>query len=131
MQLDTIVGKIVQAYYNSESGSKKKRTMSRQKLPCTRCGTHISSAWRPGPCGTSSLCNACGVMYMVRGGKPRMIELVLVEGRCVWTGRQRETYQWEEFREADVKDNRVSLWIQQEQERQGYVESKKRKFVSL
>jgi hypothetical protein len=60
-----------------------------------------------------------------------MIELVLVEGRCVWTGRQRETYQWEEFREADVKDNRVSLWIQQEQERQGYVESKKRKFVSL
>jgi late competence protein required for DNA uptake (superfamily II DNA/RNA helicase) len=131
MQLDTIVGKIVQAYYRSESCSKGTMTMSRRKLPCTRCGRHLSSTWRPGPCGTSSLCNACGVMYMVRGGRPRMIELVLVEGRCVWTGRRQDTYQWEEYKEADLKDKRVELWIQQEKERQGYVESKKRKFISL
>lgn len=60
-----------------------------------------------------------------------MIELVLVEGRCVWTGRRQDTYQWEEYKEADLKDKRVELWIQQEKERQGYVESKKRKFISL
>jgi hypothetical protein len=68
---------------------------------------------------------------MVRGERPRMIELALVEGRCVWTGRQQDTYQWKEEKEADLKDKRVELWIQQEKERQGYVESKKRKFISL
>jgi late competence protein required for DNA uptake (superfamily II DNA/RNA helicase) len=131
MQLDAIVGKIVQAYYNSKSCDKKSLTMSRHKLPCTRCGVYLSSAWRPGPCGTSSLCNACGVMYMVRGERPRMIDMVLVEDKCVWTERRQDTYQWHEYKEADIKDKRVSLWIQQEKERQGYVESKKRKFISL
>lgn len=129
MQLDTIVGLIIQEYYNHNAVAKK--MMSRQKLPCTRCGTHVASTWRPGPCGTSSLCNTCGVMYMRRPPRPRMVDLVMDEDRCVWMARNQQTLQWYEDREADMKDKRVSTWVRQEKERNAYVESKKRKFVNM
>lgn len=129
MQLDAIVGLIIQEYYKHNVMDKK--IMSRQKLPCTRCGTHLASTWRPGPCGTSSLCNTCGVMYMVRNNRPRMVDLVMDENRCVWMARHPETLQWYEDREADIKDKRVSTWVRQEKERIAYVESKKRKFVDM
>lgn len=129
VDIDTIVGLIVHEYYNQNAVSKK--TMSRQKLPCTRCGTHVASTWRPGPCGTSSLCNTCGVMYMDRCTRPRMVDLVMDEGRCVWMARHQDTLQWYEDREADIKDKRVVTWVRQEKERNAYVESKKRKFVDM
>lgn len=129
MQLDAIVGLIIQEYYKHNVIDKK--IMSRQKLPCTRCGTHVASTWRPGPCGTSSLCNTCGVMYMVRNNRPRMVDLVMDENRCVWMARHQDTLQWYEDREADIKDKRVSTWVRQEKERNAYVESKKRKFVDM
>lgn len=129
VDIDTIVGLIVHEYYNQNAVSKK--TMSRQKLPCTRCGTHVASTWRPGPCGTSSLCNTCGVMYMDRCTRPRMVDLVIDEGRCVWMARHQDTLQWYEDREADIKDKRVVTWVRQEKERNAYVESKKRKFVDM
>ena len=129
MHLDEIVGIIIQAYYK-EVGSKT-NCMSRQKLPCTRCRAHLSSTWRPGHCGTSSLCNACGVQYMVRGERPRMIDLVVDEGRVIWMERKSDTFQWYESHEADVSDFRIEKWARHEEERVEFVERKKRKFVEL
>ena len=129
MFLDEIVGMIIQEYYK-ESGSKT-NCMSRQKLPCTRCRANLSSTWRPGPCGTSSLCNACGVKYMVRGERPRMVDLVLDEGRIIWMERQSDTFQWQESHEADTSDFRIQKWARHEEERVDFVERKKRKFVEL
>lgn len=105
--------------------------MSRKKLPCTRCGAHLSCTWRPGPCGTSSLCNACGCQYMARGERPRMIDLVMDGDRVVWMERNPETFQWYESYEADKKDARIQNWAQHEEERVNFVESKKRKYVDL
>ena len=68
---------------------------------------------------------------MVRDNRPRMIDLVLSENRCVWMSRAPDTLQWHEYKTADVKDKRVALWLQQEKERTAYVESKKRKFIVL
>ena len=107
MHLDEIVGMIINAYYK-ESGNSS--CMSRQKLPCTRCGAHLSPTWRPGPCGTSSLCNACGIQYMERGERPRMIDMVMDDGRVIWMERDAKTYQWFESSEADMKDPRISRW---------------------
>jgi len=129
MLVDEIVGMIIQSFYNEKSHSKG--SMSRTKLPCTRCRAHISCTWRPGPCGTGSLCNACGVKYMVRGSRPRMIDLVVDERRVIWMERQSDTYQWQESHEADIKDSRIIDWARHEEERVGFVESKKRKFVDL
>lgn len=129
MQLDEVVGLIIQSYYKDIGV--KKSCMSRQKLPCTRCGAHLSSTWRPGPCGTSSLCNACGVQYMVRGERPRMIDLIRSEGRVIWMERHPENFQWFESHEADIKDGRIKHWASHEEERLEFIESKKRKFVEL
>ena len=87
MHLDEVVGMIISEYYKQKKDTQK--VMSRQKLPCTRCGAVLSTTWRPGPCGASSLCNACGVMYMVRNQRPRMIDLVLSEERALWMERRR------------------------------------------
>tara|TARA_B110000977_G_scaffold154214_1_gene196001 strand:+ start:2125 stop:2268 length:144 start_codon:yes stop_codon:yes gene_type:complete len=45
--------------------------------------------------------------------------------------RQPDTLQWEEYKEADIKDRRITTWIEQEKERVAYVDSKKRKFIHL
>lgn len=129
MHLDEVVGIIISEYYKQhESGH---RVMSRQKMPCTRCGTMLSTTWRPGPCGTSSLCNKCGVMYMVRQARPRMIDLVISEDRPIWMERAKDSMRWKTSKEADMKDPRIRRWVQQEEERVSFVESKKRKFVQL
>lgn len=126
MNLDQLVGFIIQQYYQSNGSSK---IMSRHKLPCTRCSAFISSTWRPGPCGTSSLCNTCGVQYMRRQGRPRMIDLVMDEGRPVWMARDSATLQWHAQHAADIKDKRIYQWSNHETERMEFVESKKRKFI--
>jgi len=126
MFLDEVVGHIIQHYLKQNAGSK---TMSRQKLPCTRCRTVFSSTWRPGPCGTSSLCNVCGVKYMQRNGKPRMIDLVIDESKAVWMERNTASLEWQESHAADISDRRVEGWVVHEKERIQYVNSKKRKFV--
>lgn len=128
MHLDDIVGLIIQSYYKD---SPQSSCMSRHKLPCTRCKAYVSSTWRPGPCGTSSLCNACGVQYMTRGERPRMVDLVMDDGRPVWMERIPETFQWCESYGADVRDKRISDWAKHEEERIQFVESKKRKFIEL
>jgi hypothetical protein len=128
MHLDEVCGMIISAYYK-ESGNSS--CMSRQKLPCTRCGAHLSSTWRPGPCGTSSLCNACGVQYMVRGDRPRMIDMVMDESRVIWMERCAQSYVWFESSQADLKDPRVLKWSLHEGERVQFTESKKRNFADL
>ena len=128
MHLDEVVGLIIQAYLKERH---VKECMSRHRLPCTMCRTLTSSTWRPGPCGTSSLCNTCGLQYMTRGDRPRMVDLVSDEGRVIWMKRNSETFQWEEWCEADMKDHSIQEWHSQEEERVDFVESKKRKFVDL
>ena len=86
---------------------------------------------RPGPCGGSSLCNACGVQYMRRGERPRMIDMVMDDERVIWMERNPETFQWFESSEADLSDRRVSEWLKHEQERVQFADSKKRKFADL
>jgi len=128
MHLDEVVGLIIQKFFK-ERGLKD--CMSRHRLPCTRCRVLTSSTWRPGPCGTSSLCNACGLQYMERGTRPRMIDLVCDEDRVIWMERDPETFQWSESSEADDSDFRLARWRRHEEERVDFVESKKRKFVEL
>jgi hypothetical protein len=128
MHLDEVCGMIISAYYK-ESGNSS--CMSRQKLPCTRCGAHLSTTWRPGPCGTSSLCNACGVQYMVRGDRPRMIDMVMDDSRVIWMERNPESYQWFESSQADLRDPRILKWFKHEEERVQFADSKKRRFADL
>jgi len=68
---------------------------------------------------------------MTRGDRPRMVDLVSDEGRVIWMKRDPETFQWEEWAEADMKDHRIHEWHRHEEERVDFVESKKRKFVDL
>ena len=129
MSIDEICGHIIQLYYNDMN--KSNRVMSRQKLPCTRCKTTISTTWRPGPCGTSSLCNACGLMYMKRGERPRMIDLFHDDGRTIWMERDSDSLQWRESSFADMKDQRIQHWSRHEEERVEIIHNNKRKFVDL
>ena len=128
MHLNDVIGIIIQKFYEEHLSSK---LMSRHKLPCTRCKTMVSSTWRPGPCGTSSLCNTCGVKYMRRQGKPRMIDLVRDDSRTVWMERDANSFQWQETKEANKLDKRIQVWSSHEVERLEYIQSKKRKFVNL
>jgi len=129
MHLDEVVGHIIQQYYAQHPA---KQMMSRHKLPCTRCRALTSSTWRPGPCGTASLCNKCGVQYMRRQGKPRMIDLVKDGDRTLWVERDPNSFQWKETCEADKKDHRIRQWANHETERLEYIQhNKKRKFVHL
>ena len=129
MHIDEVVGLIINEFYK-QRGTKQK-IMSRHKLPCTFCQTMVSPTWRPGPCGTSSLCNACGLLYVKRNDRPRMIDLVISEGRPIWMQRCPETLQWHQSKLADIKDHRIKQWADHEEERVKFVECKKRKFVHL
>lgn len=130
MALDDVVGYIIQQYFNLQ---KEGSSMSRFKLPCTRCQTMVSTTWRPGPCGTSSLCNTCGVLYMQRSTtRPRMVDLVLNgENKPVWLKRDNSTFQWYEDSPANTKDKRIAAWSRQESERVQFTQSqhKKRKIA--
>ena len=128
MHVDEVVGLIIQQYYAAHP---VKQTMSRHRLACTRCRTLVSSTWRPGPCGTASLCNRCGVQYMRRQGKPRMIDLIREGDRTLWVQRDPKSFQWQETYEADMKDRRIRQWSNHETERLEYIQRKKRKFVHL
>lgn len=129
LSVDEVVGIIINEYYKTQQ--KTQQIMSKKRMPCTRCRTHISPTWRPGPCGTSSLCNKCGLMYMVRNYRPRMIDLVMSDGKPTWMERRKDSLQWHESLAADTKDPRIQTWAQQEEERVDFVNSKKRKFVEM
>ena len=127
MYVDDVIGVIVQQYYQNKNST---RIMSKHKLPCTRCGTMVSPTWRPGPCGTSSLCNQCGVQYMRRQGRPRMIDLIMSENNPIWMERDPASLQWRETKAADIRDKRIYTWLQHEIERVDFVKNKKRKLVN-
>ena len=127
MGLDEVVQYILQRYYQSQ---KNGMNMSRFRMPCTRCHTMVSTTWRPGPCGTSSLCNTCGVQYTARTSRPRMVDLVLDgENRPTWVKRDPGTLQWVRDCTADIKDQRILSWANQESERVRFtqIQHKKRK----
>jgi hypothetical protein len=43
---------------------KKKKLELPQEFLCKECGTTDSPEWRKGPCGSKTLCNACGCEYL-------------------------------------------------------------------
>lgn len=128
MQLDDVIGLLIQAYYNQ---SKETKTMSRHKLPCTRCGVNVATTWRPGPCGSASLCNRCGILWTTRPNRPRMVDLVVFDNSPVWVERDTKSMQWRKTNNADVRDARVGLWFHNEKEKLNYIHTnnKKRKIA--
>ena len=93
---------------------KNSKTQSKTKLPCTYCGLNESTTWRPGPCGPSTLCNKCGVMYMDSGKRNRQIDLVYVKNTAMWVKKDATSWMWKEDREAPSGDHRVQMWVQRE-----------------
>jgi len=130
LTLDQVCGLIISEYYKQQQ-SPIQNVMNKRKMPCTRCGVHVSPTWRPGPCGTSSLCNRCGLLYMVRNQRPRMVDLVLSNTEAVWMERDANTLHWSISIRADTKDSRIRAWMDHEEERSQFVQSKKRKFVEM
>ena len=90
---------------------------SRSKLPCTYCGTNESTTWRPGPCGTGTLCNGCGVKYMDSGKRKRQIDLLLKKNQPMWVKKDPTSWMWKEDKLAPANDPRVIQWISREQTR--------------
>lgn len=135
--LNKVVSRIIQDYHRKsifleEPGMCGKRgSMSRFKKPCTRCHTMVSPTWRPGPCGSSTLCNACGVLYMDREHRTRMVDLILHGAKPMWISRNTKNFQWALHREANLKDERIRKWTDHEMERQSLrdVERKRRKIA--
>ena len=74
----------IDAFINFLLAEKNSKTQSKTKLPCTYCGVNESSTWRPGPCGPSTLCNKCGVMYMDSGKRNRQIDLIYTKNTAMW-----------------------------------------------
>lgn len=128
MYVDDIVGLIVQMYYQQ---SKETKTMSRHKLPCTRCRVNVATTWRPGPCGSASLCNRCGILWTTRPSRPRMVDLVVSDGAPVWVERDSKSMEWTKTNNADIRDDRVKIWLHNETEKLNYIQTnnKKRKFA--
>lgn len=60
-----------------------------------------------------------------------MIDLVRDGDRTLWVQRDAKSFQWQETKEADMKDRRIKQWSNHETERLEYIHSKKRKFVHL
>lgn len=135
--LNKVVSRIIQDYHRKsifleEPGMGGKRgSMSRFKKPCTRCHTMVSPTWRPGPCGSSTLCNACGVLYMDREHRTRMVDLILHGAKPMWISRDTKNFQWALHREANLKDERIRKWTDHEIERQSLrdIERKRRKIA--
>ena len=92
-------------------------TESRSKLPCTYCSITKSPTWRPGPCGPSTLCNKCGVLYMNSGNRTRNIDLLCKQGKPVWYRRNPTTWDWKAEKEISMDDPRVSAWYHREMRR--------------
>jgi hypothetical protein len=134
LTLDRAVSYLIREFIRtSEAGvSGKRGSMSRSKKPCTRCSTVVSSTWRPGPCGSSTLCNACGVLYMNGDQRTRMIDLILQEDTPIWVTRNSTNYQWSTYGTADLCDERIQKWKRHELERHAIHEhqSKRRKITT-
>lgn len=128
MNIDDVIGLLIQAYYNQINETK---TMSRHKLPCTRCRVSVATTWRPGPCGSASLCNRCGILWTARPKRPRMVDLVVAGGEPIWVERDTKSMEWVKTNSADMQDNRVRLWFHNENEKLNYIHmnNKKRKIA--
>lgn len=96
---------------------KPKHVQSKPKAPCTYCSTTDSPTWRPGPCGTGTLCNTCGVKYMDSGKRQRQIDLVLKRNVPVWVKKDPTSWMWKEDKEAPKDDSRVINWMNREKMR--------------
>ena len=83
LAVDAFIAFIIKEFDNKNSINKSTQS-SRSKLPCTYCGTIESTTWRPGPCGTGTLCNVCGVKYMDSGKRKRQIDLLLKKNQPMW-----------------------------------------------
>jgi len=68
---------------------------------------------------------------MVRNQRPRMVDLVLSNTEAVWMERDANTLHWSISKRADTKDSRIRAWMDHEEERSQFVQSKKRKFVEM
>ncbi len=110
----TVSTVIIDAFINYLLADKTSKTQSKTKLPCTYCSAIESSTWRPGPCGPSTLCNKCGVMYMDTGKRNRQIDLIYTKNTAMWVKKDPTSWMWKEDREADTEDHRVRLWMQRE-----------------
>ena len=114
----TASAEIIDAFINFLLQTEKNsKTQSKTKLPCTYCGAIESSTWRPGPCGPSTLCNKCGVMYMDSGKRNRQIDLVCIKNTAMWVKKDATSWMWKQDKEAPVDDHRVQMWIQRERVR--------------
>ena len=109
-RMDQIISELLDMY-NRECS---RLYYSRSGLCCTFCGCERSCTWRPGPCGSSTLCNSCGILYTTSGNRQRRIELVLRDSRALWVRLKEDGWTWEVDHEADSKDERISEWMNHE-----------------
>lgn len=117
MSVDGAVHYFTTLYHNHRLKSRER--VSRTGFPCTLCGIDVSSTWRPGPCGASTLCNACGLRYMNSKSRERCIDLILRNNcQAVWVEKCNTTCQWKEMFEADPDDERIQRWVNHQLERQ-------------
>jgi hypothetical protein len=119
MNIEQICNLMIKHYTMTPNQGKKKQQ-------CSCCGTIESLTWCPGPTGSSSLCNACGLQYKKNGERPRMIDLVLVGETAKWIKRNNTTLKWKEW-DANQTDPRIIEWKQYEMN--NFVKSKKRKLA--
>lgn len=131
--LDIVVNFIIEKFTNTNT---KKSHGSRgsgkiRDLPCSCCRTYSSPTWRPGPVGSGTLCNTCGLHYKKRDDRPRMIDLVLVNNRVTWMKRNKSSLQWETMYMANEDDPRIMSWKESEIDKINYSKSKKRKYISF
>jgi hypothetical protein len=99
-----------------------------EKKQCSCCKINSSLTWRPGPVGSRSLCNACGLKYKKNGERPRMIDLVLLGQKATWIKRNNKTLEWQEYA-ADENDPRLMEWKTHEINKNNFVKAKKRKLT--
>jgi hypothetical protein len=135
--LDIVVNFIIEKFTNNDRlrlrstfGPEGPSHTSRE-LPCSCCRTYVSPTWRPGPAGSGTLCNVCGLNYKKRDDRPRIIDLVLVNNTAMWMQRNKSSFQWEKMRTAIPNDPRIISWKESELDKINYSKSKKRKFLSF
>eukprot|EP00158_Paraphelidium_tribonemae_P005516 Partr_v1_DN27381_c2_g1_i4_m46154 putative ZnF_GATA len=61
--------------YQQQSACKRSSGKKRKPKLCANCGATSAPAWRRGPGGRESLCNACG-LYVKLHGKPREVTVI-------------------------------------------------------
>jgi hypothetical protein len=124
MNIDQICALILEQYSNIQQNIK----LRNKNYQCSCCKTNSSLTWRPGPVGSGTLCNACGLQYKKSTSRPRMLDMVLVGETATWIKRDIITFEWIELA-ADQNDPRIMEWKQHEMNKNSFVKSKKRKLI--